>query len=87
MQSPKREYRPSFRLFHIDRTNKSPEIPNMGDVIEFCHKASERLMSEGPQSTFPEVLNNGMIGIILGKLRIKTTCVRRRQEGDEDRRV
>lgn len=61
--------------------------PNMGDVIEFCHKASERLMSEGPQSTFPEVLNNGMIGIILGKLHIKTTCVRRRQEGDEDRRV
>jgi hypothetical protein len=46
---------------------KSRNPPNMEDVIEFCHKASKRLMSEAPQSTFPEVPNNGMIGIILGK--------------------
>jgi hypothetical protein len=87
MQSPKREHRPSFRLFHIDRTNKSPEIRIWETSLNFATKLANGLMSEGPQSTFPEVLNNGMIGIILGKLRIKTTCVRRRQEGDEDHRV
>ena len=53
--------------------------------LNFATRLAKRLLR--PASHVPEIPNSGMISIVLGKLRTKTKCIRRRQEGDEDRRA